>query len=125
MKRTQFEIRGGQLLGDAFAAHPHLLCRQARLLHGCARRLHPLLDGGALRLTLAQQRVQLIAGDSRGLQLALDLRADLKRVFELRLQRDERRFAVSELPRQLVAAQGKVLQLLLHARERVAQRGVR
>ncbi len=52
---------------------------------------------GAVRFALAQQRVELLARDARGVQFRLDLRAQGERVLELLMQRRERRFAVREL----------------------------
>jgi hypothetical protein len=114
-----------QLLGDSLAAYAHLLRRQPRLVHGRARLLDPLLERRALRLALAQQRFEFIAGDFCSVELLLDLCTYLQRLFERRELRHERGFPILELSRQFVAALGQFLQLLLQTLERGLQRGVR
>ena len=73
-QRRQLEGGGCQLLGDALAAHAHLLGGQARLVQCAARRIDLLVERGAARSRLAQQRVELLARHARSLQLRLDLR---------------------------------------------------
>ena len=120
-QRGELEIRRGQLLGDAFAAHAHLLRGQPRVIQADARGLQPLLDRGARRIALAQQRVQLIAGNLAPPAVRLDLRATPQCPLELRLRAGERRLAVRELRRQFVAPRVQILELLLEARQRRRQ----
>src|SRR5271155_2772607 len=71
----ELEMSRRELLPDALAAHAHLRCRRSRLVQAGARPLEPLLDARSAGVSVAQFGVELVAGDLRGLQLALDLRA--------------------------------------------------
>ena len=121
---SKTEARGRQLFGDALAAYAHLLRGKPGLVQRGTCRFDPLLDRGLVRLALTQQRVQFLAGDARGMQLAFHLRARRERPAPdpPAARRAEHRRRV-QLPQELVAARRGILQLLAQPFERRLQAG--